>query len=170
VTKLKEKYLGLIGYRLPTEAEMEYATRAGAITSRYYGEADELLAKYAWYNKNSDEKTWPVASKKPNDFGFFDLHGNVWNWCQEQYQTYPATDENEVTTDEEHVLNIIATNSRLLRGGSFLNQASSVRSAYRNIGLPADRSYVVGFRPARTLRLDRLTPLPLPPKAGDFEN
>ena len=81
--KLKENYLSLTGYRLPTEAEMEYATRAGAVTSRYYGETEELLAKYAWYIKNSKEKTWPVGSLKPNDLGLFDVQGNVFTWCQE---------------------------------------------------------------------------------------
>jgi formylglycine-generating enzyme required for sulfatase activity len=64
---LKANYLSLSGYRLPTEAEMEYATRAGALTARYYGETEELLSRYAWYEKNSQERTWPVGSKKPND-------------------------------------------------------------------------------------------------------
>ena len=67
--KLKASYLSLTGYRLPTESEMEYATRAGAVTSWYFGGTDELLPKYAWYNKNSQEKTWPVGSLKPNDLG-----------------------------------------------------------------------------------------------------
>ena len=65
--QLKANYLSLDGYRLPTEAEMEFATRAGALTIRYFGETDELLSKYAWYNKNSQEKTWPVGSVKPKD-------------------------------------------------------------------------------------------------------
>src|SRR5207248_6294887 len=89
VTKLKEDYLSLTGYRLPTEAEMEYATRAGAMTSRYYGETEDLLAEYAWYNENSGDMTWPVGRKKPNDLGLFDMQGNVWCWCQEQYRAYP---------------------------------------------------------------------------------
>jgi serine/threonine protein kinase/formylglycine-generating enzyme required for sulfatase activity len=83
VTKLKENYLSVTGYRLPTEAEVEYATRAGAVTSRYYGETEELLEKYGWYSKNGKERTRPVGSKKPNDLGLFDLHGNVYTWCQE---------------------------------------------------------------------------------------
>jgi eukaryotic-like serine/threonine-protein kinase len=78
VTKLAEKYLSHTGYRLPTEAEMEYATRAGAVTSRYFGETEELLPRYAWYVTNSQDRTWPVGSKKPNDLGLFDMHGNVW--------------------------------------------------------------------------------------------
>ena len=98
VTKLKENYLSLTGYRLPTEAEMEYATRAGALTSRYYGETEDLLPKYAWYLKNSQERTWPVGSLKPNDLGLFDVQGNVFTWCQEKLKTYPRGDEANTMT------------------------------------------------------------------------
>src|SRR5262249_36181670 len=89
---LKENYLSLSGYRPPTEAEVEYAPRAGAVTSRYYGETEELLERYGWYLKNSKDRTWPVGGKKPNDLGLFDLHGNVYTWCQEKLQSdYPTS-------------------------------------------------------------------------------
>ena len=148
VFKLKEKYLSLTGYRLPTEAEMEYATRAGAITSRYYGETEELLPKYAWYFKNSQEKTWPVGSLKPNDLGLFDVQGNLFTWCQESYKLYPQGEE--VSEDKEDNLMIVNSNSRVLRGGSFAYPASLVRSAYRNLSAPTYRDFNDGFRPART--------------------
>jgi formylglycine-generating enzyme required for sulfatase activity len=150
VVKLKENYLSLTGYRLPTEAEVEYATRAGAVTSRYYGETEELLPRYGWYLKNSGERTWPAGGKKPNDLGLFDLHGNVYTWCQERYKDYQEEKRADLIEDKEDILDIDTNSSRVLRGGSFNNRASSVRSATRYGGAPTYRNNNVGFRPART--------------------
>jgi formylglycine-generating enzyme required for sulfatase activity len=152
VTALKKGYLGLRGYRLPTEAEMEYACRAGAVTSRYYGETEELLDSYGWYLKNSKERTRPVGGKKPNDLGLFDMHGNVWNWCQESYKgDYAVPEAGEAVEDKEDSLSIEQAGSRVLRGRAFIYPAVNVRSASRNRHLPTDRLNYVGFRPARTL-------------------
>jgi serine/threonine protein kinase/formylglycine-generating enzyme required for sulfatase activity len=151
VTKLKENYLSLGGYRLPTEAEMEYVTRAGTLTCRYYGDSEDLLGEYAWFLRNSKERTWPVGTKKPNDMGLFDLHGNVWCWCQESMQSY-SLQELEVIDDDEDVLEIKSTVSRVLRGGSFYSPATHVRSAKREGDLPNKRTDTVGFRVARTVR------------------
>jgi formylglycine-generating enzyme required for sulfatase activity len=150
VTKLRENYLSLTGYRLPTEAEWEYACRAGAVTSRYYGETEELLGKYGWYFQNSKERTRPVGGKKPNDLGLFDMHGNVYSWCQESYRVYPTPKDDEAVEDKEAVLSIVPTTGRVLRGGSFNFPASNVRSAFRNWDVPTIRTNAVGFRPART--------------------
>jgi formylglycine-generating enzyme required for sulfatase activity len=151
VTKLKSNYLRLTGYRLPTEAEMEYATRAEALTSRHYGETEELLRKYAWYTKNSQGKTWPVGSLKPNDLGLFDMQGNVYTWCQERYQSYPQGQGEERKEEQEDTSSINNQESRVLRGGSFSYPTWLVRSAYRNRDVPTYRGNFVGFRPARTL-------------------
>lgn len=150
VTRLKENYLSLTGYRLPTEAEMEYATRAGAVTSRYFGETEDLLPKYAWYLKNSQDRTWPVGSLKPNDLGLFDTQGNVSSWCQESYRPYPKVNEAEASDDKEDILVISGTVGRVLRGGSFNTQPSSVRTANRNSIVPTYRTFNYGFRLART--------------------
>jgi formylglycine-generating enzyme required for sulfatase activity len=151
VTALKKNYLSLHGYRLPTEAEKEYACRAGAVTSRYYGETDELLAQYGWYQQNSKDRTWPVGVKKPTDLGLFDMHGNVWNWCQENFKgDYAVSKGSTALEDGEDSLQIVSTNSPVLRGGSFGNQALYVRSAYRIRNVPSLRTNDVGFRPART--------------------
>jgi formylglycine-generating enzyme required for sulfatase activity len=152
VTKLREKYLSLEGYRLATEAEWEYACRAGAVTARCYGESEELLPKYAWYGKNSGERSWPVGEKKPNDLGLFDLLGNVYTWCQETYQPYPGGEGDRVIEDKEGYLDIKDTDYRVMRGGSFVNVASTVRSADRGRYVPSTRNYFVGLRPARTFR------------------
>jgi formylglycine-generating enzyme required for sulfatase activity/tetratricopeptide (TPR) repeat protein len=150
VSGLRANYLGLGGYRLPTEAEWEWACRAGTLTSRYYGEAEELLGKYGWYLGNSKDRTWPVGALKPNDWGFFDMHGNVWNWCQERYSSYKTTMGSRPTDDIEDILYIKDANSRVLRGGSFLSQSRRVRSAYRYGNVPSLRIADVGLRPART--------------------
>jgi hypothetical protein len=146
---LEEESLGLDGVSVATEAEMEYATRAGALTSRYYGETEELLPKYAWYSKNSQEKTWPVGSLKPNDFGLFDMQGNVLAWCQERYGDYPPS-QGKVIEDKEDNLIIDNQYSRVLRSASFNDPASTQRSSFRLNTLPAFRHYVLGFRLART--------------------
>jgi formylglycine-generating enzyme required for sulfatase activity len=144
VTQLKKNYLSLTGYRLPSEAEVEYATRAGALTSRYFGETEELLPKYAWYQKNSQGRTWPVGSLKPNDFGLFDMHGNVFTWCLESFKKFRIEWE-----DKEDRLKV--TGSRVLRGGSFFYPVSYLRSAYRTNDVPTSPTTSYGFRVVRTL-------------------
>jgi len=155
VTKLKENYLSLSGYRLPTEAEMEYPTGAGAGTSRYYGETDELLGNYAWYTKNSGDLLQRVGTKKPNDFGLFDVQGNCYTWCQEPYDDYPKVEDDKAVEDKEvprDKMVVIGTVGRVLRGGAFSYQASNVRSANRYYNVPTFRSDLNGFRLARTFR------------------
>jgi formylglycine-generating enzyme required for sulfatase activity len=149
--ELRSNYLRLTGYRLPTESEMEYATRAMAETSRYYGEAEKLLPKYAWYNKNAKGKTWPVGSLKPNDLGLFDVQGNVFTWCQESSRPYPWVEGEGSAEDREDGLVVSNAVGRVLRGGSFDAQASYVRSASRISNVPTFRPHDFGFRPARTI-------------------
>jgi eukaryotic-like serine/threonine-protein kinase len=149
VTGLKEDYLSLNGYRLPMEAEFEYACRAGTVTSRYYGSADELLAKYAWYIQVSSNRNWPGGSLKPNDFGLFDMHGNVWSWCQERHSEYPK--RQGVVVDKEDILPFDKEQRRVLRGGSYVDPPPYVRSANRMSYVPTSRIDNIGFRVARTL-------------------
>jgi formylglycine-generating enzyme required for sulfatase activity len=136
-------YLRRTGYRLASEAEWEYACRAGAVSSRYYGSSISLLSRYAHFLANSQDRTWPVGQERPNDLGLFDMHGNVWTWCQECPFLYPPgrVEDNEIIRD---------MNSRVLRGASFNIQAPSVRSANRSSLAPAFRNFSIGVRVART--------------------
>jgi formylglycine-generating enzyme required for sulfatase activity len=152
VTALKAAYLSLQGYRLPTEPEWEYACRAGAVTSRYYGETEELLPRYGWYIKNSGELSWPVGRKKPNDLGLFDMYGNVRTWCQESFMGPYPTPKEGVLEDKEDVLQILPTAHRMVRGGSLTADAGVARSASRGWNVPAERAHDRGLRPARTFR------------------
>jgi len=130
----------------------EYACRAGAVTSRCYGESEELLDHYGWSVRNADGRSWPVGSLKPNDLGLFDLHGNLWGWCQDRYNLYETATGGEAIEAHEDRTPLINTEFRVMRGGSF-SHPGSVRSAYRGALMPTYRGYDIGFRPARTFRV-----------------
>jgi formylglycine-generating enzyme required for sulfatase activity len=138
------------GYRLPTEAEWECACRAGALTSRYYGHSVALLDGYARYAANSNERAWICGSLLPNDLGLFDTLGNVLEWCQDSTNASRPSKKGTTTDVIYSSTSIYEKNPRLLRGGSFLVQPASVRSALRNWNAPSTRSNYNGFRPART--------------------
>ena len=137
-------YLARTGYRLLHEAEWEHACRVGAATEHYYGSGVELLPRYAWFSGNAQNRTWPVGQKRPNDLGLFDMHGNVWTWCQDPYRDYSIID------DKEYKDPITYTFSHVVRGASFYDHASNVRSALREIDRPGNRYYTYGLRVCRT--------------------
>jgi formylglycine-generating enzyme required for sulfatase activity len=148
--KLAPDYLRRTGYRLPTEAEWEYACRSGTESEFSSGEDAELLNRYAWFDQNSFSKSHPAGSLKSNDFGLWDMHGNVLEWVQDSYQPHPAGGVGEALGDKEEMLLAISDNeSRVLRGGSFNLPASLVRSSCRNFNVPSVRPNS-GFRLSRT--------------------
>lgn len=130
------------GYRLPTEAEWEYACRAGSTTRYGFGDDPAALGDYGWVNSNSDSKTHLVAQKRPNAFGLFDMHGNVWEWCWDIYGLYAAAP----ATDPSGPLQATA---RVVRGGCWYFEPRHARSAGRNWNAPEIRSDNLGFRVAR---------------------
>ena len=140
IKKLNENTKG--GYRLPTEAEWEYACRAGTTTAYSFGE--NITAKDANYRDSNIFEPVAVGSYKSNAFGLYDMHGNVWEWCEDWYGEYPSvtvTDPKGRATGEH----------RVLRGGSFGNGASEARSSLRSYLTPTYRVNYVGFRLARTI-------------------
>ena len=151
--RVKKNYLELTGYRLPTEAEWEFACRAGTTTRYYFGATDALLDRYAWYGANSDGQPRPVARKKPNDFGLFDMCGNVWEWCE-----WPAADysgSGDVAIADRGNGGIVTYNRpAALRGGAYdIREPNHLRSAFRYRLGPNYHERQVGFRPARTIRV-----------------
>jgi formylglycine-generating enzyme required for sulfatase activity len=109
-------------YRLPTEKEWEYACLAESAGAYCFGSDDRQLGDYAWFSENSGSTTHPVGQKKPNDFGLFDMHGNVWEWCDGRGNVKP------------------------LRGGSWLDDHIDARAVFRLIYNPLARDSYVGFR------------------------
>ncbi len=132
-------------YRLPTEAEWEYACRAGSTTRYCFGDSESELGDYAWYTANSDHKTHPVGQKRANAFGLYDVHGNVWQWCADWYGSdyYAASPAADPTGPS-------SGSSRVLRGGSWLFRPNDDRSANRLRFTPVNRLISKGFRVART--------------------
>jgi len=131
--------------RLPTEAEWEHACRAGSTTAYCFGDSAHRLGEYAWYEDNAEDagKDYPQrgAEKKPNAWGLYDMHGNVWEWCQDWYESgyygkSPASDPPGAASG----------NSRVLRGGCWSDRSSSCRLANRNYTTPTDTLTLYGFR------------------------
>ena len=138
IDKLNDKE-GRKIYRLPTEAEWEYACRAGTTTEYFFGDDEDKLGEYVWYDDNSGNKTHPVGKKKPNPWGLYDMYGNVWEWCQDLYGDYP----------KGKIINPKGPDSgsyRVFRGGSWGHSAVSCRSANRSNWEPDYRYSLLGFR------------------------
>ena len=133
------------GYRLPTEAEWEYACRSGTVTSRYYGLSVDLVSKYAWNQANSQEHAWAGGRLLPNDLGLFDMLGNVFEWVQDR-EVLVTKANDDINTSEF----LYKKATRIIRGGTFANLPDVVRSASRNYVAPSVRNVNYGFRLART--------------------
>jgi formylglycine-generating enzyme required for sulfatase activity len=132
--------------RLPTEAEWEYAARAGSTSRYFWGDSDAIAGDYAWYYGNTGGVTHPVGEKRPNDFGLYDMEGNVWEWTQDRWhENYRgAPSDGSAWEDGE-------SDRRGLRGGSWLIPPQLLRSANRYRLRPDDAYLDLGFRLARDL-------------------
>ncbi|WP_005223260.1 formylglycine-generating enzyme family protein [Marichromatium purpuratum] len=140
-------------YALPTEAQWEYACRAGTTTRWSCSDDEKELGRHAWYAQNAGGKLHPVGEKQPNPWGLFDMHGNVWEWCSDWYssdysQLLGAGSEQ---TPRENPTGSESGSSRVIRGGSWDYVADGCRSAYRYHWHPSDRYYILGFRLSRTV-------------------
>ena len=142
-------YLDRPGYRLPTEAEWEFACRAGALTPRPFGRFEDFISRYAWWLPESGGAPHPVGLKKPNDLGLFDMLGNLSEWCSDAYQRYEATMADPIVDDRGHIGDDA---QRVLRGGAYFSSAAALRSATRSLGHGGEGIPFFGFRVARTLR------------------
>ena len=149
-------------YRLPTETEWEYACRAGTTTAYSFGDDASELGEYAWYKENAGDAgqkyAHTVGQKKPNPWGLYDMHGNVWEWCEDLSGDYPSGSVTDPTGPASGDVRVDHNDVRVLRGGSFSGRTSNVRSADRNDTYATRQIYrdsFGGFRPARTYHLSR---------------
>jgi formylglycine-generating enzyme required for sulfatase activity len=128
-------------YRLPTEAEWEYAARAGTTTAFSFGNDPSytLLPNYAWFSGNSSQTTHDVGTKQPNPWGLYDMAGNVWEWCGDWYHPYPGGAVTDPTGPS-------SGSAKVMRGGSWHFAAGDARSADRNFNAPDFASFGIGIR------------------------
>ena len=138
--KLNAKVGSGVGkFQLPSEAQWEYACRAGSTTRFCFGDGEWMLGEYAWYNKNARYGTHPVGKKKPNAWGLYDLHGRVWEWCADWYEDYKNSPGDDPTGAATGLC-------RADRGGSWISPARDCRSASRNFIEPGSRYDFLGLR------------------------
>jgi len=131
-------------YRLPTEAEWEYACRAGAESKYCFGDDEAQLGEYAWYANNAEKVTHNVGTKKPNTWGLYDMHGNVWEWCLDRY-----ADNYTDTPCDGSAYAVASEKGRVLRGGSYNAEVEKCTCTSRiNLG-SGGRNYFIGFRLVR---------------------
>lgn len=128
------------GYRLPTEAEWEHACRAGAASRWCFGDQEKLLGEYAVFAGNAMSRVWPAGGKLPNDWGLFDMHGSLWEWCWDGHRGYAAGETRDPTGPPG------PSDARVVRGGSWWNDPAESRSAYRAAISPVRRESYRGFR------------------------
>lgn len=151
LNRIQSKYT----YRLPTEAEWEYAARGGMPSGFPYSfgfnDTNEL-GNHGWYAGNSGGRTHAVASKKANQWGLYDVNGNVWEWVQDNYGSYPDTAVTDPTGPATGFFRAVPPPYRVARGGSWVSRAGYLRSASRGRGVPGGRSSYLGFRLVRSSR------------------
>lgn len=126
-------------YRLPTEAEWEYACRAGTTTAWFFGKHAAPLDDYAWHDGNSEGKMHPIGEKQSNTWGLYDMYGNVWEWCRDWSGDYSAEAQTDPTGPE-------TGECRVLRGGNWYSNKNNCRSASRSNNTPGSRIFGGGFR------------------------
>ncbi|MFN6412227.1 MAG: formylglycine-generating enzyme family protein [Planctomycetota bacterium] len=134
----EEKKAGRV-YRLPTEAEWEYACRAGSKTAYSFDDQEGLLPEYGWFERNSSNRTHTVGLLEPNAWGLYDLHGNVWEWCSDRHGEYPKGAVSDPTGPCEG-------SNRVIRSGGWYGEAALCRSALRRGHVPSIRLNSHGFR------------------------
>jgi hypothetical protein len=161
--RMAADYLSLPGFRLPTAAEWEYACRAKTMTLRYWGEDKELVEKYEFYSRNSEDSMRSVGLLKPNDFGLFDMLGNAHEWSQDRDRTrsknpensYPQRDDGQGCDDVEIRADISKpiqdSERRMLLGTSYEGDWRDMRADFRGPYLPNLVHATTGFRIARTI-------------------
>ena len=130
-------------FRLPTEAEWEFAARGGNSSQGYKYAGSNTIGDVAWYSSNSSSKTHPVATKSPNELGLYDMSGNVWEWCQDWYASYSSSSQTNPTGPSSGPS---SGSYRVLRGGSWFSNARYCLVAARNLNPPSSRYHYYGLR------------------------
>jgi formylglycine-generating enzyme required for sulfatase activity len=137
-----KEYAKWAGMQLPSEAQWEYSCRAGTTTRYYNGDSEADLTRAGWYRKNSNNKLHPVGEKEPNPFGLYDMHGNVWEWCEDHWHpNYEGAPDNDSAW-----VDFYESCYRVVRGGSWSSFGEGCRTACRDRHEPNNRFLNFGFR------------------------